>query len=482
MKITELTSNELGEYAERHKVNRTLHQDIEKQFNQRIIWVKDKRGVCSHCGAVDLVEQPFKNGDTKVCYKCGSQCRMHKLRKNTNFNSYREDAYARVIRRVDDVIIQTTYKYQMLPTNDGEKFGYMSVEHLFLQGRTLKAVSWGTNGFDQTINRWKEEWVPRRYSYQSWLGSTKYAHQDWNDLFTPNLKYCQFDKYVESNHVDSPIDALHILAKYPMLEMVWKMGMKKLYGDFVEDLKYKREAVKALKHYRKQLMGSDYRMFEIANALTLVETDGISFELATQYAMRVSAHRHNELHKYASIKPIAEIIKYIVKNDAYNVYFDYLSMMDQLKTPVDENTIFPKDIHKAHNDATSKLNAVKYEKHNGKYAKRLGKLTELNYAAEGLMVVVPTKLEQILVEGKALSHCVGSYIDRVSEGETTILFVRTQSDPEKPYYTMEWKDRVIQLRGEKNKPAPDDVKAFVDRWEKKMTKKERTPRFEQAFA
>lgn len=88
---------------------------------------------------------------------------------------------------------------------------------------------------------------------------------------------------------------------------------------------------------------------------------------------------------------------------------------------------------------------------------------------KGLILVVPKNGDEIKVEGEALHHCVGGYVSRVASGETNIFFVRKADAPEKPYFTLEYRDnRVIQCRGLHNCDMPPDVKAFVKVFEKKM--------------
>ena len=88
---------------------------------------------------------------------------------------------------------------------------------------------------------------------------------------------------------------------------------------------------------------------------------------------------------------------------------------------------------------------------------------------KGLILVVPKNGDEIKAEGEALHHCVGGYVSRVASGETNIFFVRKAEAPEKPYFTLEYRDnRVIQCRGLHNCDMPLDVKAFVKVFEKKM--------------
>ena len=88
---------------------------------------------------------------------------------------------------------------------------------------------------------------------------------------------------------------------------------------------------------------------------------------------------------------------------------------------------------------------------------------------KGLILVVPHSAAEIKAEGEALHHCVGAYVDKVARGETNIFFVRKEKEPDKSYFTMEWKDnKIIQCRGYKNCGMPPEVRAFVRIFEKKM--------------
>ena len=92
----------------------------------------------------------------------------------------------------------------------------------------------------------------------------------------------------------------------------------------------------------------------------------------------------------------------------------------------------------------------------------------------GLVLVVPKDAAEIVAEGEALHHCVGTYVERVAKGETSIFFVRRAKEPEKSFYTMEWnKGKVQQCRGNRNADMTPDVKAFVQVFEKKMQEAEK---------
>ncbi len=98
----------------------------------------------------------------------------------------------------------------------------------------------------------------------------------------------------------------------------------------------------------------------------------------------------------------------------------------------------------------------------------------------GLVLVVPRNGDEIKAEGETLHHCVGGYVERVAKGETSIFFVRKTEAPEKPYFTMEYREnRVTQCRGYKNCGMPPEVEAFVKVFEKKMQDSMRREKIEK---
>ena len=87
----------------------------------------------------------------------------------------------------------------------------------------------------------------------------------------------------------------------------------------------------------------------------------------------------------------------------------------------------------------------------------------------GLILIVPKTGDEIRAEGAALHHCVGSYVERVAKGETSVFFIRKADSPDKPYFTLEWKNNdIVQCRGLHNCGMPPEVRAFTQAFKKKM--------------
>ena len=79
-----------------------------------------------------------------------------------------------------------------------------------------------------------------------------------------------------------------------------------------------------------------------------------------------------------------------------------------------------------------------------------------------LVAIYPSTLGDLKKEGENLHHCVGNYCAKVATGETTIIFIRKNSAPQKSYFTMEYKNGSIeQVRGYGNCDANRHIMAFA---------------------
>ena len=92
-----------------------------------------------------------------------------------------------------------------------------------------------------------------------------------------------------------------------------------------------------------------------------------------------------------------------------------------------------------------------------------------NLTSKKLQIVCPKQTDDLITEGQALHHCVGTYIDRVAAKKCLIVFVRRVEEPEKPFVTVEVSNgKIVQIRGERNSDPTEEVKKFVDLWSRKV--------------
>ena len=286
--------------------------------------------------------------------------------------------------------------------------------------------------------------------------------------------------------------------KTPYLEQLLKIGFYKIAQSVTEDrgcpqFQNGKTILETLEINKQQF-----------NLLRAVGDPTVRDVMILRYAGTISQQEFNILRyvqddfydkmyeKYLDMRPyttIYKVKKYVNKSHVTNQrdYFDYIKWIQEMGYDMrNEFNLYPKDFKKAHDEKSKEY--VKFQdkkakediKRFNKLLKKIRKETSdaepMNLKIEGLFIKLPEILDELKSEGEFLHHCVGTYRDRVARGETMIFFIRKEMEPDKPYYTLEWKGRVVQCRGFKNCDMTPEVKAFVNIFEKKMQEYESKPK------
>ena len=87
---------------------------------------------------------------------------------------------------------------------------------------------------------------------------------------------------------------------------------------------------------------------------------------------------------------------------------------------------------------------------------------------EDYVVILPEKPQDLAVEGITLHHCVKSYIGKVSNGTTNIVFIRKREEIDEPFFTVEISNEggVEQIHGfgNRNLGTEPELVPFVNKW------------------
>lgn len=165
---------------------------------------------------------------------------------------------------------------------------------------------------------------------------------------------------------------------------------------------------------------------------------------------------------------IVKMQNYLIKQKCgIRFYKDYMMLLKDLDLPFSKSNLLPKNVLQAHDKLLEILNAKKIEIQNKDIEARKKVLGELEVQIGKYVFVIPKDANDLIHEGDELHHCVGgsNYIESHGSGETTIVFIRKASDPQKSYFTMEYKNkRIIQVHGLYNVEPDEDIKAAVDQW------------------
>ena len=167
----------------------------------------------------------------------------------------------------------------------------------------------------------------------------------------------------------------------------------------------------------------------------------------------------------------AKTLRYFDKAGVnHSEWMHYVRLLKDLGYKLDEHYLYPKDFRKEDDRVTKEYQANRDKVEDLKNAQKSEmilkisqglrankELMEFFSGSDGLQIFVPESAADLREEGRKLHNCLGTYIDRVANGNTLIFFIRRIEDPTAPYIAMEYcHGRVIQCRYNCNKAVEDE--------------------------
>ncbi len=158
-------------------------------------------------------------------------------------------------------------------------------------------------------------------------------------------------------------------------------------------------------------------------------------------------------------------------------YLDHMRIVKALGLDIN-NTMYskPKDFSALHNALSTELSAIRNKEKYEKVKKTLRSEKSFAFSHGAFCLIVPKTANEIVMEGKNQEHCVGTYLDRVADKKSVIVFIRRAEELDKAFYTMEINPetmKVVQCRGRKNSDMTPEVRSFVELYTKFVLDKKR---------
>lgn len=446
-------------------------------------------------------QETVKHNGTVTCPCCGTRLFCKSIgRGRRNLTAVRWSAFAS--KDGEDVLVRY-FAHEKYFGDDFRNPRITSWEHFrrIHTAQRTEEYEWGR--FKNTEEmRWcvEKNWFYGLFppsEYRIPRNMTLY-HQDWEDITAGTcMKYSAVGLYLQYMSDAGKAESRPWLVdgyfasyrKNPALEQLVKVGFCEMARESIEE---------------------SYRVPEWTNGRTVLETLGIS---KSQFRMlrrikdptfhdvgilkykkdlswedflilrelksdRLIYRKFADFMRYATLH---RLIRYLKDQGIEHPqdYFDYAGWTEKMGYDMrNEFNLFPKNFRKAHDERSDEYLKFKDKEEKAERRRFNRKLKKMRLAASdvdamnlrvaGLFVRLPNQLEELKVEGEALHHCVGTYMEQVRKGKTMIFFIRREAEPDKPYYTMEWKGKVVQCRGFRNRDMTEDVRAFVNIFEQKM--------------
>lgn len=149
-------------------------------------------------------------------------------------------------------------------------------------------------------------------------------------------------------------------------------------------------------------------------------------------------------------------------------YRDYLRMEKELNnqnlTKIDK---YPKNWLTTFRRTKRNYDDMKKQIDEKKFNEEVSKHKNLEYQDKKYSIILPEESSDVRREGAGLKHCVASYVDRIANGQTCIVFCRENFDIDEPYVTIEVKNnRITQAYGYQDSKPDVDALKFLAKWAK----------------
>lgn len=301
-------------------------------------------------------------------------------------------------------------------------------------------------------------------------------------------KYCGYN----NNSDIYAIDYLDKFEKYPVCEMLMKLGIQRMWKDkdlqFIQDNKLFQ---KYLYKFQKEINTNRLSFVHVKNAFKKnFELSPEDYYNSLQYRIecgKINAGIQKDIYKKILKYTTQEkITKYLTENvigsDSYN---DYLVAADWLQLDfADTKNLFPKDFQKYHDDYVTQYAEYLSKKEDEENKHLDEQLLQIAYKysfveskKDSYMVIVAKSKQSLIYEGKILNHCVGkmNYDKKQINEESLICFIR--KDPAIPYVTCQLEIQPTQLSirqcyGKNNTQVLDeDFLEFREKWIKTINLK-----------
>ena len=474
--------------------------------------VKIKRGETYEEQFEKVIEPPERNTVGK-CPKCGKTIMWKAGMRKDKYERHMEAGIGQKYG-TNGYVIRWFTVYKVFGPKDKNQYEYIERARVFY---------------------YKNRVTPQKdyYYYDGWSGKQNWfchnigglsnivipemrIHPDtYRNMKGTCMEYCMAKEYAKT--IPKPVrwneyywNITWYMNRYkrnPVLEMLIKSGCRNLteYILRVYDTNWRKkkpwEMLGINKNRLKKLIEQDsVQMLDLYQMEKMSGKEMKEDEIEWFHEEGISKRGMNEILRRMSVR---KAINYLEKqkqngsvkdiNQILTTYNDYIRMAERMGYDTFDEIVYkPKNIKKEH----AKLIMESEKRNVGESAKevyeefpeikkKLEKAKKRYEFSSGKYILkMPESVEDIMIEGRTLHHCVSSsdrYFDRIDTGETYIGFVRRVEEEDIPFYSIEFEPggNVRQKRTYYNRHDEyyEDVIAFLLEWQqevkKHMTKKEK---------
>ena len=314
-------------------------------------------------------------------------------------------------------------------------------------------------------------------------------------------QYSQLQAFYAHNR--EPMETLPYLRQYyqhPFIEYFVKLGLYNLakyavYGGYgsalnmegrnpreilvvesediplLQSLDADSSQLRLLHTLRKQGLRPEEPLLRWYGEHEISNTDNLLSPLRYTTPFKLTRYIDGQFEQLRGMKTENGRRRYEKLSNVLSEYCDYLRIGKTLGYDMKSTfVLFPRDLRMAHDTAARLDQAKKDAAIEQAISAAYPALEKMySYSHSDFSIVVPKSAKEIVEEGHALRHCVGSYAARVARHKCAILFLRRTGDINAPFITLRVQDgRLEENRGLCNGEPPPAAKAFLKRWEREV--------------
>ena len=454
---------------------------------------------CTYCEKFSVIKRP-KSNDVLRCPKCGQKAIAKAQGRRAAYHEDRETC--QVVQQVSPYeLVVRIYKLYWSYAKGKDTAGKSAYEvmRIFVRsddGKDATVEPYYYDSVYDSVTRWR-----RGYHPGALFGMECFISEETGEIYLPGLEkalqgttleYCALRQFYERTAI--PMQVSHYLKMYlrhPLLiERLTKVGFENIvadvvyrhgFGDALDEMQARTHRIlrvekqevgmPLLKKYQAyvaiHLRGrAELFQWQLHNEVSEIPTDIFQYMTAEKFMRYIDA----QFPIYCEARP-ANGYRDPTMETLVITYVDYLHMCRRQAYDMKEKSVlFPKNCAAAHDREAERIQKINDAQKNKAFGiAYAGFARKAALSNEELQIVCPKRVNDLVAEGRALHHCVGSYVDRVAEGRCLIVFVRRVEEPEKPYVTVEVRNgKIEQIHGDHNSDPTEEVQKFVDLWSRKV--------------
>lgn len=468
---------------------------------------KQQIGYCSWCEKEVPIKKPKHNKMGK-CPCCRHMIQYKAKGRTGRFETAAETAY--LLQPCGDDLVIRQFKVKRYYVRGGYK---MPKRHIFEERRVIYNSAMESEQFyyglyKNSYSRWIKG---DRICYNPY-GMYYYDHRDYEDaVYRRNLPYLARTRISRTGLTEiigkldklDPEVYLETLKEKPYLEQLAKAGLvmvaKDILGgkreleidgshDFAKALGIDKNQLRRLRKNKGGFQYLAWLKYEKQNKKNSpdcllkqmeqwqAEPSDLGFILQKMSLVRIC----NYLKKQYALsgRPVKELI---------STWRDYLFMASRLNADIEEELIFkPKDLVAKHDEAVGLCGGKQIVERAEEILKDYPDIDAIcrsiqekyEYGDKQYTIIVPKTVEDILVEGAVLGHCLDRtdiYFGRIQRRESYIVFLRKTEALDCPYYTLEIEPdgtaRQKRTTGDKQNADFNKAKRFIMKWQREIQKR-----------